>query len=747
MRERPPEVICDIEDGVATLCLAAPPLNLVSPALRAALAEALDRLAGQRGLRGVILRGGGGQFSAGTDLAAGPDPDAPDLAALCARIEGFRLPVIAALEGEVSGAGLELALAAHDRIAHERARLSMPCLGFALLPEGGATQRLPRLVGAGPALDLLLTGSALSAPRALSMGLLDGVTEGDPAEAARARLATLVATRRGPRPTMQREDGFAEPGAYWSALRSRRDGLARRFSGDQLAAARALVRCVEAAQMLPAAQGLDLERTLAAEAAERPEPAARIHAFLAERRAARLPPEMAGLASDLAAVPRLAVVAGPRSGPDLALALARSGLPVLLVARSSGAAQAARARVTATLDAEVAEGRTPATGRAVILERMVTGTDMAALAGADLIFEDVEEDFDMKSEALWKIGQVAAPGALIASTTAMFDVDALAQKTGRPETTLAITVTRQPDRFPLSEVIAGPDTTPGAEATAVALMRRARRWPVRAANVEGGLFERLRRAWLDAADLLLEDGANPAEIDSALADAGYAEGPCRMQDHDGLIRDHRRRQRAAAERDPFERYVDLADRLVARGWTGQEAGQGFYRYPERGGVAMDCPEVAALIDEMREENRLAPRPIEPDEIVFTCLLALINEGARLLGDGVAADPAEIDAVAVNGLGFPRGLGGPLYQTDRIGLAQVAAALETRVPDAPTLWTPAALILRLAEEGGRFADLHAPSADASRPEATEEEGEAEDPVPGPETVSPDLSPEEPRSPPS
>ncbi len=694
-------IITEIADGIAALGMNAPPLNILTVDLRRALRAAVDAALADRKVKLILIYSALPQFSAGGDIVEyGRGVLDPALPALCDRIEASPKPVVAVLNGAVLGGGLELALAAHYRIAAETAQFGLPEVALGLLPGAGGTQRLPRLIGAGPALDLMLTGEPIPASRAHSMGLVDRVVTDDLLRSARAYATELLAQGAGPNPTGQRQDGFADPGAYWAALRKHKAHVAK--LPEALIAPRRMVHCVEAAQMLPFPQGQTLEAEAFEEVRGSDQSAAQRYAFFADRRARKAP---------IPSIPprpvaRVGVVGAGDQGVRIAVRLAGAGLQVHLVDRTNAALKAGLARMEALLDQDVALGRLGVRARQDLTARIASGTNLEDLAEADLVVDCVVDDFDIKSELLFKLGQVTNSACVLATTTQRFEIGALAPKTGRPEAVLGLQF-HAPLHRPMGvvEVIPGLGTARDVTATGFALARRMDKTPVLASDGAGQIGARLLAAYRHAADFLLQDGANPGEIDAAMRNFGFPLGPYEALDREGLTRSLQARRAARAAADSDAAYVDIADRLAARGWLGRAAGRGYYRYPDDGSVAVECEEVAALIDAAREEKGITPRVFSEAEIVERCLLSLINEGARLLGEHVAQRPSDIDTVMRLGFGFPRWRGGPMYMADQIGLPDLAEALDMLSVEAADFWAPAALILRLVDDDKTFADLN------------------------------------------
>ncbi len=694
------------DDGLRHLEIDNPPVNVLGQALRAALAEAIAAAAADPGVRAVVISARGRSFPAGADITEfGKPPVPPRLPEVCNRIEACPKPVVAAMHGTALGGGLELALAAHYRVGLESLRIGFPEVTLGLVPGAGGTQRMPRIAGAAAALELMQSGQPVPARAAEAMGVIDLVVPdpapGEEAAAAVRRAAAdfargLLAEGLGPRPTSMRAEGFADPAAYAAAVAAAR----ARPAPSHLPAAARIADCVEAALLLPFEAGLAFERAafedlMATEAAQ-----GLRHAFLAERRAARVP-ELA------AASPRrvevVGIVGGGLMGAGIAAAALTAGLGVVLVERDEAALDKGLARIAEIKERAIEKGRLTSAGFEAEWARLIGTTEMAAMAGVDLAIEAVFEEFEVKAGVFRALDAVLRPGAVLATNTSYLDVDALAAVTGRPADVVGLHFFSPAHVMKLVEVVVGRATAPDAVATGFALARRMGKIAVRSGVTDGFIGNRILSAYRTATDFLLEDGATPYAIDAAMRAFGFPLGPYQVLDLAGLEISWARRKRLAPTRDPAARYVAVGDRLCERGWFGQKAGRGYYRY-DRGRTGEEDPEVLALIDAERAAKGIIPRAIAADEIRARALAAMVNEGARLLEEGIALRPSDIDVVMLHGYGFPRWRGGPMRWADHTGLRSLRRDLMTFAAAEPEFWTPAPLLLDLVGNGRSFADL-------------------------------------------
>jgi 3-hydroxyacyl-CoA dehydrogenase len=684
---------------VAILVIDNPPVNALGQAVRAGLVAALDAAVADPAVRAIVIRAEGRTFPAGADITEfGRPPVAPLLPEVCNRIEACTLPVIAALHGTALGGGLEIALAAHYRIALATTRLGLPEVTLGILPGAGGTQRTPRLIGAAKTLEMAISGKPVTAAEARASGLVDAVVEDDLPGAAVALALLILEEGRGPRPTRDRRDGMADPAAYEAAVAAAR----KRHAGDRLPGPRRIVDCVEAALLLPFDQGLRFERSAFEDLAATPEAAGLRHAFFAERHAARMP-EAAAKARP---IDHVGVVGGGLMGAGIAYAALTAGLTVTLLDRDREALAAGLGRIARLQERAVATGRMTEAARAADWARLTGAIEMADLAGCDLAIEAVFEDFDVKADVLRGLDAVLRPGAVLATNTSYLDVDALAAVTGRPADVLGLHFFSPAHVMRLLEIVVGRATAPEVVATGLALGKRLKKVSVRAGVCDGFIGNRILTAYRQAAEFAVEDGAEPAEVDAAMRGFGFPVGPFQVSDMAGLQISWARRKRLAPTRNPAHRYVAVADRLCEAGRFGQSAGRGWYDYPEGAREGQPSPEVAAVIADERARKGIAARSFTPEALRERCLAAMANEGARILSEGIALRPSDIDAVLLFGYGFPRWEGGPMHWADRYGLLALRTLLRDLVPEAPEFWAPAPNLDAMIKNGRRFADLNA-----------------------------------------
>jgi 3-hydroxyacyl-CoA dehydrogenase len=666
-----------------------PPVNATSHAVRAGIAAALTEAAADDATTAIILACKGRGFVAGADIREfGKSPQSPSLSDVCRQIEASAKPVIAAIHGAALGGGCEIAMSAHARIADAGAQLGLPEVKLGLLPGAGGTQLLPRLVGIERALDIITSGRMVSAAEALDIGLIDAVAEGNLIEAA-LEMAGRIAGQP-PRRTSQRP----APSADADAINARIAEIERKARG-QIAPLRA-ARSVQAAVRLGFTAGIAQEREAFVELMAGEQSAALRHVFFAEREAGRVP----GL-EDVTPRPvgTVGVAGAGTMGSGIAAALAEAGLRTIVVEQSPEAAEKGRARIVAIHDRALASGRIDAASHGARLALTAVGSDMAAFAPCDLVIEAVFDDLDVKQELFRALSAILRPDAILATNTSYLDPDAIASAASHPQRVVGLHFFSPANIMRLVEIVRGSATAPDVLASAFALAKRLRKLAVLAGNCEGFIGNRIFSAYRRQCEYMLEDGTLPHEIDAAMEDFGLPMGPFAVFDLAGLDIAWARRKRQAATRDPAERYVGVADTLCELGRFGIKTGAGWYVY-EQGKRRPDAG-VAVIIEAEARRKGIARRPVPAEEIRSRIIAAMVNEGARILDEGMAQRASDIDLVFINGYGWPAWRGGPMFQADRIGAAAILAEVETMHDRDGAGWEPARLLVELARTGGRF----------------------------------------------
>ncbi|XDA97651.1 3-hydroxyacyl-CoA dehydrogenase NAD-binding domain-containing protein [Sulfitobacter sp. LCG007] len=684
------------EGEVAVLRVNNPPVNATSQEVRQGFLDRMAQAEADAGVRAVLIVGEGRAFIAGADIREfGKTPLEPHLPDVCNRIEGSPLLVVASLHGVSLGGGLEIALSAHYRVAQPTARVGLPEVNLGLIPGAGATQRLPRILGAEKAIDIITSGRQIGAAEALEMGLVDRVEEGAPEAVGLAYVLELLA-EGAPRRAISE---MAAPAAIdWDATYA---SVLKRGRG-QIAPAQA-VRAVQAAAELPFAEGLKAERQMFWDLMKTDQRQGMIHAFFSERAVGALP-ELKGVTPR--EVNAIGVIGGGTMGAGIATAALLSGLTVTLLETTQDAAEAARARIAANLSGALKRGKISQERHDAILNDMLSiSTDYAALGQADLVIEAVFEDMAVKRDVFGKLDANCKPGCVLATNTSYLDVNEIAAATSLPGDVIGLHFFSPAHVMKLLEVVVADATSPEVVATGFALGKRLGKVSVRAGVCDGFIGNRILAAYRAAADHMVLDGATPFEIDAAVRALGFAMGPFEVTDLAGLDISWAARRRQAPTRDPRARVGRYADRLCEQGDFGQKTGKGFYIYEPGTKGGKPNPEVMEFIEAERAERGITPRDFTETEIQRRYMAAMANEAAKVVGDGIARRPLDVDMVLLFGYGFPRYLGGPLKWADMTGLADLLADIARYGEADDFFWQPAPLLAKLVREGRSFDDLN------------------------------------------
>ncbi|WP_119166588.1 3-hydroxyacyl-CoA dehydrogenase NAD-binding domain-containing protein [Algihabitans albus] len=687
-------VVCDLQGDVAVLRIQNPPVNALSQAVRQGLMDGI--VWAEQKARAVLIVGSGRTFIAGADISEfGKPPRDPWLPEVCNRIEASPIPVVASLHGTALGGGLEVALAAHYRIAVPAAKVGLPEVNLGILPGAGGTQRLPRLTGAEAALEMITSGRHVPAAEARTLGIIDEIADGEPEAIGLTYARQLIEQGHGPRPVSKMASPAPVDFDAWH-------DKALKAGKGQIAPATA-VRAVQAAGELPFAEGLARERELFSGLMASPQREGLIHAFFAERAVAKLP-ELKEVAAR--PVGTVGVIGGGTMGAGIAASALLSGLTVALVERDDAAVEKARGTVETLLGTAVKRGKLGEPAFAEIkAQRFTVVTDFAALANADLVIEAVFEDMEVKREVFRQLDPVAKPGAILATNTSYLDVNEIAAVTARPADVIGLHFFSPAHVMKLLEIVVADATAPEVVATGFTLAKRLGKVAVRAGVCDGFIGNRILSTYRAAADHMVLDGASPYQIDRALVAFGFAMGPFAVSDLAGLDIGYATRKRKAATRDPRERVPSYADRLYEMGRYGQKTGRGYYLYSEGRRAGIEDPEVEAIIAAERDALGITPRDFTDEEIQRRYMTAMVNEGARVVEEGIARRPLDVDVTLLYGYGFPRWRGGPMKWADMVGLNDLLRDIEAFAKDDAFFWQAAPLLRRLADDGRTFDELN------------------------------------------
>ncbi|MCA3194073.1 MULTISPECIES: 3-hydroxyacyl-CoA dehydrogenase NAD-binding domain-containing protein [unclassified Cupriavidus] len=688
------------QDGIEVISICNPPVNALGMRVRQGLQQAIEKANADDAVRAVLIVGEGKAFIAGADIREfGKPPVPPSLPEVCNQIESSGKLVVAAIHGPALGGGLEVAMSAHYRLALPAAKLGLPEVNLGLLPGAGGTQRAPRLMGVKAAAELMLGGKHLSAKAAQATGLVDRLAQGDdPVSAGLAYVNELLSQSTPVRRT--RDLVIADKLAVLAELDLLQADIATRSRG--LFSPQKIVECVRAAVELSFEEGLSRERALFIECLNSPQREGLVHAFFAERETAKVPEAQGAAPRPLA---HIAVIGGGTMGAGIAVAALDAGLPVVMIERDAESIARGQANVEKVYDGLIAKGRLSEADKASVMARFTPSTAYEDIADVDLVIEAVFEDIEVKKAVFEQLDRVCKQGAVLATNTSYLDIDAIAASISRPQDVVGLHFFSPANIMKLLEIVVPAQVSPDVVVTAFELAKRMKKIPVRAGVCDGFIGNRILAIYKQAADYIMEDGASPYEIDAAVRGFGYPMGPYQVTDLAGGDIGWATRKRRAATRDPKARYVEVADRICERGWFGQKSGRGFYLYPQGARVGQPSPEVLAIVDAERQKKGIVPRQFTAEEIMRRYMAAMVNEGAKVVEEGIALRPLDVDVTFLSGYGFPRYRGGPMKYADMVGLPKILEDIRTFALDDPLFWKPAPLLEKLVAEGKDFSSLN------------------------------------------
>jgi len=667
-----------------------PPVNAMNLEMRQGLLAAVDWAESEQ-LERVIVSGAGRVFAAGGDAREfDAPPVAPHLPDVLDRIETSIVPWIAAAHGAALGGGLELMLACRYRIVSPGTQLGLPEVTLGVVPGAGGTQRLPRLIGMGQALGMVPSGRSISAEQAKEIGLIDEI-DAEPVYFAETTNAEWLGMAV---PVGELNTGEA-PVAQFDEARA----VAAKRMPNQVAPLEA-IKLLETAQKLSLAEGLKTEREVFVALRNTEQAQALRHIFFAER-AAKVPDWLKDTVAPQ--VDEIAVVGGGTMGAGIAYALLSAGYRVCVLETDSDGVARAKDNIGRLFDDGVKRGRLSQEGAAAQQAALTITDDYTQAATAGLAIEAAFESLEVKAQVLSALEAVLSPQTVIATNTSYLDIDVMAKGLKAPARLVGLHFFAPAYIMKLLEVVRGAKTSDEALALGFSLAKRLRKVPVLSGVCDGFIGNRILARYREAADTILMDAAAPWEVDEAMVAFGYAMGPYEAQDLSGLDIAHANRRRQDATRDPNRRYIPIADRMIELGKLGRKTGAGWYRYPGGGGKVED-PIVADLALEEAHFAKITRREYTEAEISRRLLLAMINEAADILGEGIAASARDIDLVTVYGYGFPRWRGGLMHYADTLGAGIIVQQLEVLEKEDPIAWRISPVLRHVAGVGGRLADF-------------------------------------------
>jgi 3-hydroxyacyl-CoA dehydrogenase len=685
--------------SVALLTVNNPPVNTLSIKVREETHAALDQMATWPEVRAAVLLCEGRTFFSGADISefSGPPQEVP-YRRMFLRLEDLNVPLVVAMHGTVMGGGVEIALAGHYRLASPGTRFSLPEVTLGIMPGAGGTQRLPRLIGVEKTLEMILSAKPVDAKTAVEWGFVDAIIEGDLQQGAVRYAERLISEGKGPRRTSERK---LDPASSSDEIVARFEALAKKQYPNQVAPLTA-IKAVRASLDLPFGKGLEFETELVSQLKATPQSKGAIHAFFAERETRKIP----DLPADAAALPvkQAGVIGAGTMGGGIAICFANAGIPVTMLDASAEGLERGMAGVQRNFDSMVKRGRITAEERAQRLALITASLDYASLKTADVIIEAVFEDMKLKQDVFKKIDAVAKPGAVLGTNTSTLDINQIANATRRPRDVIGMHFFSPANIMPLLEVVRTDSTSPEAIKTVMDLAKPLRKTPVLARVCYGFIGNRMMEGYAREAGRMTLEGAAPRAVDGALEKWGMAMGILAVFDMGGVDIGVKVHQANADRYPPDPTYYQSDFALYEAGRLGQKTSKGYYRYEPGDRTRHDDPEALAILRARGEKLGVEARKHSEQEILERCLYPLMNEGIRILEEGVAIRASDIDVVWTAGYGFPRYRGGPLFYAETIGLKRLLdGILKYQKLFGPMHWQPAKLLVELVEKGISIGD--------------------------------------------
>ncbi len=682
------------QDGIGIVTVNNPPVNSLSQEVRAGLQESVAQGNADADVSAMVIWCEGRTFIAGADIREfGKPRREPYLWDVVQFIEDSSKPVIAAIHGTALGGGLEVALGCHFRLAAPDAKVGLPEVKLGIIPGAGGTQRLPRVAGAKKALDMIVNGTHIPAGEALEAGIVDEIPEGDLKTAAIEFAKKVVAEKRPIRRVSSLSVEVDSPDMFEKYAA----GIARKQRG--FLAPFNCIKAVQAAAELPFDQGMKREQELSAEVHASPQAKGQQHIFFAEREASKIP----GLPRDtpIRNIRSVGIVGAGTMGGGIAMSFANAGIPVILLDMTQENLDRGISIIRKNYTSTVSKGRLKQEDMDRRMELISPTLSYEDLKDADLVIEAVFEEMGIKHEVFKKLDDICKPGAILATNTSYLDINEIAAVTRRPQDVIGMHFFSPANVMRLLENVRGEKTSPAVSASVMKIGKTIGKVPVLVGVCDGFVGNRMLSKRTREAFFMLEEGALPQQIDKVLYDFGLPMGPFAMSDMAGLDIGWRNRKAKMDKLTPRERECNILDKICEMGRYGQKTGAGFYQYDDKRKATSD-PEIEKLIVKHSEERGIARREISDQEILERCLYAMINEGAKILDEGIAARPSDIDVIWINGYGFPIYRGGPMFYADQVGLKTVyEKILEFQDRYGAEYWKPAALLEKLAKEGKGF----------------------------------------------
>jgi 3-hydroxyacyl-CoA dehydrogenase len=687
-----------VRDGVAVITMNNPPVNGLGSVLRPGIMDGIKKADADPAVKALVIIGSAKAFSGGADIREFNTPKMnvpPSLPEINDAQDNCSKPMIAAIGGFALGGGCELALGCHYRVALPKSQIGLPEVKLGLLPGSGGTQRLPRVVGAAEAIRMMTTGNPVPAEKAVGLGLVDEIVQGDLLEGAIAFAKKLVAEGKGPRRIRDasvKVDG--DPKAFFAQALAEVEKSSRGFP-----APKEIVKCVEAAATLPFDEGRKEERRRFAGLVEGDESKALRHMFFAERQTSKIPDVPDD--TPVREIRKAAVIGAGTMGGGITMSLVNAGIPVTIIEMKQDALDRGMATMKKNYASTVSKGRLKQEEMDKRMGLITPALELSAAKDADIVIEAVFERMDVKQDMFRKLDDTMKQGAILATNTSTLDVDAIAAVTKRPQDVIGTHFFSPANVMRLLEVVRGKKTAKDVLATTMKLGKTIKKVPVVSGVCDGFIGNRMVEKYGQQSLFLIDEGCSPQQVDAAAYKWGMAMGPLAMGDMAGLDIGWEIRKRRYVERPNFV-YSKVGDRIAELGRYGQKTGKGWYLYEAGSRTPKPDPEVEKIIDAYRKEKGIKTRQISDEEIVERLIYALVNEAAYILEEGIALRASDIDMVYLTGYGFPAYRGGPMFYADTVGLPKVLAAIEGfQKGYMGEVWKPAPLLVKLAKEGKRF----------------------------------------------
>ena len=692
-------VSMSMRDGIAVITVNNPPVNALSPGVPEGIVDCVEAANADTGVNAIVLLGGGRSFIAGADIKHLGQPRSEKAGRMNSTLEFSAKPIVAAIHGHALGGGLEVALQCNYRVAVTSAKVGLPEVLIGVIPGAGGTQRLPRVAGPAAALEMIVTGRHVPATEALELGVLDAVYANGALASDAIEFALSIADVRPAPVVRERNERLLEAGDNAQLFDAMRKKIARKARNQR--APYACIEAVEAAVTLPFAEGLAKERELFEAVVNADEAKALRYAFFSERAARNVPG--VDKKTSTRSVNSVAIIGAGTMGGGIAMSCANAGLDVRILERDVASLERGMAKVRSNYETSVKRGSISEQEMQARYGRIQQVSDYEAIGDCDFVIEAVFEDMSVKHEVFGKLDEVMRPGAVLATNSSALSIDEIAAGTSRPADVVGTHFFSPANVMKLLEVVRGEQTASDVIMTAMALGRRIDKVPAVCGNCYGFLANRSRAPFgIESASLILE-GASPSQVDEVMFGFGYPVGPFVVNDIAGIDVGYMVRQTKKAA-DP-ENYQPnpVADRLYEMGRLGMKTGAGFYRYAEGSRTPLVDPEVNRVIDEVAAEQGITRGSMSEEEILHRLLFASVNEAARILEEGYAYRPSDVDVMWLGGFNFPRYRGGLMYWADEIGTRKIYEQIRSWQQRFGKRWAPANLLIELAESNRSFAD--------------------------------------------